>query len=1221
MAPLFNLTQGKTLKGITIGALSLSMIGASFTMPASFAAENSAQKIDTEKTLAKQIQGIAGQYQIAHSKNNNKVFVAGSDRTMGASTLARLDATSMKVEAVAGLPVTRSGTGYEAGYSSLAAFGITVDDVNNTVWVTNTRNDSVSVYDQNTLKLLWTNYTPGYEGTEAEIEHPRDVKIDHATGKAYVTGRYYISSIDLKTHEVKKLRIDPDASGRVSPMNMNIDGDKMYVPVRSSDTVKIIDLKSFSVEKEYKVHADVAGKEVRPSDSVVDHSTNELYVSSQGLDGANSGVTVYDLNTGEYKKSIPFGEQALAMVNDDERDLVYVTDFKTGKVGVIDTRSSQIIGEVQAGAKGANDITIGAEGEVYVANKDGYVAEATVPYAVDRATGDYTNSTQSVDSITKVKVSTTEGEAPKPDPKPTPAPETQTVTTDDGASLSGVKVAQVGQEIVVSGSGWKDKNGGGSVAAVKLDGGAVVPRGQVSYGGKEYGSRGVVAVVEADDAGNFVARIPFPSADNSNVKDSDWGVGSKHTVTFLSGSLKVDGGGKKVDVVRSAELEVTVGDTKAEPQQPKARPQTPQSDHQTQQPSKDNDQAQVQPQQPADENDTSNWVKLDAPATGQGSAGVMYVKPYTTGKGSKLRIKGSGWTNAEGKGGSTVALKLNYLKDGKPAQYSRAGGHGAIDQYLRDNGKSADSTTWALLIPDAGKANPAQGLYALNPDGTFDIEIDVPEQLQTGKTGDYLSITAQSGRNAPNDTQRAATSKTIPVNGQAAAEYKEPENTDVCSPEGGDFSPKLKIENPTVEPGGKLHITGSGWCNPDDKRVSKIGLKIDDGSVSHNDATKVNSNRTIWAIVEPDAKTGNIDTYIDLPTAENTGLSGEELAKVTSGEHTLRLLTGSLRKGDRHGTYGGPEGDGGVNTKFVIGDYKPGADPASVPASQLGEGDRHGVSVEHNGKQLTVKVPEAEPGTWVKVTPYLGDSAQLARASKWVQLDQNRTVSYTMSGELPAADYRIVVQSGNQGENGKVLGWAPLHVAEATESTPSGGGTSGRGSVSPADQSSYDSAEPDVTIDEDGQAWDSSGNAVSVSTAPAPYQNAGVGYVSSSIGTSPASIAPFTSGTRSVVVANAKSKAASARKATSANGKSKSTGPVKNAAKKTVQAKAANDNNGNDTASQGGSPQAKVEHRVNGTELTGFAKWFANNANNLLMSLAGIVLLALALTFKKKNSD
>ena len=810
----------------------------------------------------------------------------------------------------------------------------------------------------------------------------------------------------------------------------------------------------------------------------------------------------------------------------------------------------------------------------------------------------------------------------------------QTVTADDGASLSGVKVAQVGQEIVVSGSGWKDKNGGGSVAAVKLDGGAVVPRGQVSYGGKEYGSRGVVAVVEADDAGNFVARIPFPSADNSNVKDSDWGVGSKHTVTFLSGSLKVDGGGKKVDVVRSAELEVTVGDTKAEPQQtpapqqpaateqqqpqqPKARPQTPQSDNQTRQPSKDNDQAQVQPQQPADENDTSNWVKLDAPATGQGSAGVMYVKPYTTGKGSKLRIKGSGWTNAEGKGGSTVALKLNYLKDGKPAQYSRAGGHGAIDQYLQGNGQKADPTTWALLIPDASKANPAQGLYALNPDGTFDIEIDVPEQLQTGKTGDYLSITAQSGRNAPNDTQRAATSKTIPVNGQAAAEYKEPENTDVCSPEGGDFSPKLKIENPTVEPGGKLHITGSGWCNPDDKRVSKIGLKIDDGSVSHNDATKVNSNRTIWAIVEPDAKTGNIDTYIDLPTAENTGLSGEELAKVTSGEHTLRLLTGSLRKGDRHGTYGGPEGDGGVNTKFVIGDYKPGADPASVPASQLGEGDRHGVSVEHNGKQLTVKVPEAEPGTWVKVTPYLGDSAQLARASKWVQLDQNRTVSYTMSGELPAADYRIVVQSGNQGENGKVLGWAPLHVAEAADSS----GTSGRGSVSPADQSSYDSAEPDVTIDEDGQAWDSSGNAVSVSTAPAPYQNAGVGYVSSNIGTSPASIAPFTSGTRSVVVANAKSKAASARKATSANGKSKSTGPVKNAAKKTVQAKAANDNNGNDTASQGGSPQAKVEHRVNGTELTGFAKWFANNANNLLMSLAGIVLLALALTFKKKNSD
>ena len=375
----------------------------------------------------------------------------------------------------------------------------------------------------------------------------------------------------------------------------------------------------------------------------------------------------------------------------------------------------------------------------------------------------------------------------------------QTVTTDDGASLSGVKVARVGQEIVVSGSGWKDKNGGGSVAAVKLDGGAVVPRGQVSYGGKEYGSRGVVAVVEADDAGNFVARIPFPSADNSNVKGSDWGVGSKHIVTFLSGSLKVDGGGKKVDVVRSAELEVTVDDTKTEPQQPpapqqpaekeqqqpqqpKARPQTPQSDNQTRQPSKDNNQTQVQPQQPTDETDTSNWVRLDASAAGKGSAGVMYIKPYTTGKGSKLRIKGSGWTNAEGKGGSTVALKLNSLQDGKPAQYSRTeDDNGAIDRYLQGNGQKADSTTWALLIPDAGNANPAQGLYALNPDGTFDIEIEVPEQLQNGKAGDYLSVTAQSGRNASGDTQRAATSKPIPVNGQAAAEYKEPENTAECS--------------------------------------------------------------------------------------------------------------------------------------------------------------------------------------------------------------------------------------------------------------------------------------------------------------------------------------------------------------------------------------------------------------------------------------------------------
>lgn len=577
MAPLFNLSEGKTLKGITIGALSLSMIGASFTMPAAFAADDKpAQQVDTSKTLAKQIQGIPGQYQIAHSKKTNKVFVAGSNRDMSASTLARLDSNSLKIEATAGLPITRSGTGYNAGYSALGAFGIDVDDENGTVWVTNTRTNAISVYDQQTLKLLWTDYAPSYEGENAsnQIEHPREVKVNNATGKAYITGRFYISEVDLKTHEVRKLRVDEGAEGRVLPMNMNIDGDKMYVPVRSSDTVKVVDLKNFKIEREIKMHADVEGKEVRPADSAVDHSTNELYVSSQGQDGSNAGVTVYDLTTGEYKKSIPFGEQALAMVNDDEKDLVYVSDFKTGKVGVIDTRSSSLIGEVQSGAKGANDIALGSDGEIYVANKDGYAADAQVPFTVDRKTGEYVTSSQTADSITKVKVATTDSKEdpkpepkpepkpdpdpePKPNPDPAPEPEKQTVDDGNGATVTGVKVAENGKDIELTGTGWKNKAGdGGSSVAVKYDAGDVKLKDPLNYNGADWGKRGVVKIIEADNEGNFKATIPFPTTENSNIDAAKWAEGTEHEITLLSGSLK------KGDAAHSVTLKVTIGGAK-----------------------------------------------------------------------------------------------------------------------------------------------------------------------------------------------------------------------------------------------------------------------------------------------------------------------------------------------------------------------------------------------------------------------------------------------------------------------------------------------------------------------------------------------------------------------------------------------------------------------------------------------------------------------------------
>ena len=60
------------------------------------------------------------------------------------------------------------------------------------------------------------------------IEHPREVKVDVASGKAFVTGRFFVSAIDLKTHKVEKIKVGGDEEGkRYISMNTTIHNGKL----------------------------------------------------------------------------------------------------------------------------------------------------------------------------------------------------------------------------------------------------------------------------------------------------------------------------------------------------------------------------------------------------------------------------------------------------------------------------------------------------------------------------------------------------------------------------------------------------------------------------------------------------------------------------------------------------------------------------------------------------------------------------------------------------------------------------------------------------------------------------------------------------------------------------------------------------------------------------------------------------------------------------------
>ncbi len=390
-----NLASSKAFKGLAVGSLALAISGVA-TIPASFAADSTpaaSQSTDartiTDKAMAKITQGLPGQFQVAYSKKTNKIWVAGTaDRDKHVSTIARIDANSLKIEAVAELPIVKNDKGYQYD----AAYGITVDDVDGTVWVTNTTDNSVSVYDQATMQQVWT--TAGIAETDPNwIEHPRSVLVDHESGKAFVTGRFFVSAIDLKTKQVEKIQLEgaPDGGTRYISMNILVDGGKLYVPERTGGKIFVIDTKTFKVETSFDTKGNAEG-EVRPSDIAIDHSQNEIYVSSQGVKGANSGVSIYDATTHEFKKFIPVGTQALSLDNDEANDLVYVSDFGTGKVGVIDGGAAdKLIAEVAMNGGKANDLVVLPNGSVVAVDKQAG-ATATVPYVLDGTTGTVSTS-------------------------------------------------------------------------------------------------------------------------------------------------------------------------------------------------------------------------------------------------------------------------------------------------------------------------------------------------------------------------------------------------------------------------------------------------------------------------------------------------------------------------------------------------------------------------------------------------------------------------------------------------------------------------------------------------------------------------------------------------------------------------------------------------------------------------------------------------------------
>ena len=883
----------------------LSVVAGSFAaVPATFAAnvsasvpggnsQTSAEECRHIAVSATQYQGLPGQYQLAYSAATSSLYTSFSSGrppilTGGVGTWNVASTPSLAT--VYQFPTTdfiARGATAPTGKQIESPYGIAYDEATGYVWVTQTRVNKVSVFDPATNKIIWSS-------AEGDVNHPREVRIDPSSGKVFVSGSGGISVFDTTLHALVKKIEFTDAKGESDiAMNMHVDSadGKLYVPSLSAGTVKVIDTKSYEVEKTIQLHKENAEAALNPSDVTIDKSLKEIYVSAQGdRKGSNSGITVYDLETGAYKKTIPFGSQALALASDEARDLLYVTDYGTGNVGVVDARTGTVVSQVSTGAtSGANDVLVAADGSVYAVARSIEGASAIeTDYTIDKTTGEYrTSSTEpkgkdNADSpITPgvmVKINTTVETTAKPAAQT--SSEELVKTYADGAKLYAVKDWTTGETLKLRGEGFKTQDGSkGSVLAVKLNKGRISAKEEPKLNGAEGNSAGVWAYIQADENGNFTAELPYPTTENSNLKENPKS-GDKVSVFLLSGSM-VEG-----DTARGGEaLSATVAEKKADTAETCAPAETtqvaaapsgvtttypagtklslPDGNEPTPAPSES---AKPEPTTPAPSESAKPEPSTLAPSESANSNEVVHeykdgAKVYfpKTWDGQKLTFRGEGFKTLDGKG-SVIAVKLNK------------GAISAKEEPKLEGVEGNSAGIWAYIKADEN--------------GNFTATIDRPTVANSNlteelKTGDSVAIYLLSGSLTENDNVRGgvAAEYTFSVENQAPApKVSEPKASE---------SANAPVTNPSAAPSAPADSKEQVKENAKDQSKAPVDSLNSETQKKDSTAPKTSGSSSQNVTSSNNGSTASSTSKSSLA---NTGASG---VVVAAGIGVLALVIGA----------------------------------------------------------------------------------------------------------------------------------------------------------------------------------------------------------------------------------------------------------------------------------------------------------------------------------------
>jgi len=313
-----------------------------------------------------------GLYQTAYSARRDAIFATSAvgRPPVRQSELLRLNADTLAVEAritPAAAPPRQLPANAPAGASTdagvFAVYGVGVDDKNDTVWVTQSRQNTVAVYRQSDLSLV-KQFDPG------TVNHARDVVVDEDDGKAYASATFApeVTVFDTAALTVaKRIAIASKVRGETfSAASLSYDrqAHRLYVASNSTNEIAVIDTRTDEVMQVFAVPG--ARSVIGVSHDPV---TDRIFAAAQGTDN----LVILNGSDGVVLSDTPVGAGALNVVFEPQRRLAYVATFGAGTVTVVDP-DGKIVANLPAPPV-ANHVSADGRGNVYVAVKSGWSSD------------------------------------------------------------------------------------------------------------------------------------------------------------------------------------------------------------------------------------------------------------------------------------------------------------------------------------------------------------------------------------------------------------------------------------------------------------------------------------------------------------------------------------------------------------------------------------------------------------------------------------------------------------------------------------------------------------------------------------------------------------------------------------------------------------------------------------------------------------------------------